>query len=193
MSVEFHVNLVMARLQAGLSQKQLAELSGLSTGHLSKIEKGKLIPKESTQKRLLDCIESKLNSNSSLMSSVETPSISVENIGDAVNELRLLKDEQRQSTVVMKDIRNGLSENIVLNHAHNELLTKIERYTAKIIHATEKLHNQDIKIRDLESVIDDIIELVKRKNEDASYSSNTFAFDVEFRLDAHAKKRKPRK
>lgn len=52
----------MHRLKLGLSQEQLSARSGLSRPHLSKIEKGKTIPRGSTLQKLQEALDADLTS-----------------------------------------------------------------------------------------------------------------------------------
>jgi len=51
------------RVRAGLTQKKLAELAGVTQAYIAKIEKGQADPKLSTLQRILHAIESEISSS----------------------------------------------------------------------------------------------------------------------------------
>ena len=45
------------RIKAGMSQSELAKKAGVSQAHIAKIETGKVDPRFSTVKRILECLQ----------------------------------------------------------------------------------------------------------------------------------------
>lgn len=65
------------RLAAGLTQKELARLAGVSQSLIARIEKGTVNPRTSTLKKILDVINRSLKSNDVVEKIMTSPVISV--------------------------------------------------------------------------------------------------------------------
>lgn len=106
------------RLELGLTQAELAKLSGVSQAYIARIEKGDLDPKLSTLRRILDVLSQRRRQRVSINSVMSVPVVSVgpeEKVESAVETM--VKHGYSQLPVIRSGVPVGtISERIVMHH-----------------------------------------------------------------------------
>jgi len=109
------------RIEAELTQRQLAELAGISQAHIAKIEKGKVDPRLSTINKILQvltegqgkkCKEVMTKNVIFTKSSQKIQKISELMIKHAISQLPVLERGKVVGTITEEDIVRNLSSNL---------------------------------------------------------------------------------
>jgi predicted transcriptional regulator len=116
------------RIEAGLTQRQLAELAGISQAHIAKIEKGKVDPRLSTVNKILQvliegqgkkCREVMTKNVVFIGPSQKIQKISELMIKHAISQLPVLEHGKVVGTITEEDIVRNLSSNLAEEKVEN--------------------------------------------------------------------------
>ncbi len=110
------------RKRLGLTQKQLADLSGVSQSLIAKIESGKIDPAYSKVKQIFSALQSKENEGKKIVEEIMTSSIVSVEPGDSMEKaIRIMRKRNISQLPVVESGRSvgSLSDSMVL-----ELLSK---------------------------------------------------------------------
>lgn len=109
------------RVEAGLTQRQLAELVGISQAHIAKIEKGKVDPRLSTVNKILRVLtEGQGRKCKEVMTRnviFATPKQRIQDVSElmikhAISQLPVLEDGKVVGTITEEDIVRNLGSNL---------------------------------------------------------------------------------
>lgn len=101
------------RLKAGMSQSELAKKAGVSQAHIAKIETGKVDPRFSTVKRILECLQEEEKDYCTKYMTPTIYHVNEENtaaeagrmMGEkAVSQLVVMRDEQIVGLITERDL-----------------------------------------------------------------------------------------
>jgi len=117
------------RIEAGLTQKELAELAGVSQAHIAKIESGKVDPRLSTVNKILKILTERAGLKCSDIMTRDViyarPEDTIEEISKlmvkhAISQLPIIdKDGKVVGTITEKTIIKNLSQNIAKEKVKN--------------------------------------------------------------------------
>ena len=153
------------RIKAGLTQRKLAELVGVSQAHIAKIELGKVDPRLSTVNKILEVLtEGKKRKCKEVM--VEDvlfakPNDSILKVSEvmmkhAISQMPVLSGSRLVGTITEESIIRNLSSNIanekVKNIMNSPLPTVSEETTTDAIHALLERHQGVLVARGREIV-----------------------------------------
>lgn len=95
------------RLAAGLTQKELARLAGVSQSLIARIEKGSVNPRMNTLKKILDAISKTSKTNETVEKIMTTPVISV-HVDTPLSQIIDIMDSKGISQVPVLDRNNRI-------------------------------------------------------------------------------------
>lgn len=134
------------RTEAGLTQKRLAELAGVSQAHIAKIEEGKVDPRLSTVNRILEVLQhTKERKSSDIMTKgviLARPTETVLKVSEimlkyAVSQLPVLEGSRVVGTIteenIIRNLRSNLGEEKVKKVMDSPLPTVLEETNVDVV------------------------------------------------------------
>lgn len=105
------------RIKSGMSQSELAKKAGVSQAHIAKIETGKVDPRFSTVKRILECLQGEQKEYCTKHMTTTIYNVNAEDA--AVDASRVMNDMAVSQLVVMQEgqIVGMITEKDLLKHS----------------------------------------------------------------------------
>jgi predicted transcriptional regulator len=153
------------RTEAGLTQKRLAELAGVSQAHIAKIEQGKVDPRLSTVNRVLDVLtEKKQNKSRDIMTKgvlFAKPNDTILRISEvmmrhAISQMPVMSGNRVVGTIteetIIRNLRSNLAEERVRKVMSGALPTVQEETSIDAVRKTLEKHQGVLVARGKEIV-----------------------------------------